>query len=223
MLLSIIGGLMLTLLLVGMAYHGTATTSTQAFPTWFKDYEGRDTLLPGGLKVNPADFNPLDSITVTAGADAAQNANTVELDAPLTRAIPQGSILNFGGGAYAELTAPAAEGDDELTVANLPAAITEGDTATYRGVNAPGIAAGTLIGRTYAEQEAGTPCGPFADGDDEVYLVLHDVADLMRTPWVTAIQPGARIATNHLPGWADRPAAEKAAIRATYTAIHGSA
>ena len=223
MLLSIIGGLIITLLLVGMAYHGTATTSTQAFPTWFKDYEDRSTLLPGGVTVTPADFTPLDSITVTADGNAAAAAESVTLREALTRAIPQGTILNFGGGAYAELTAPAAEGDTELTVAPLPAQVDDGDTATYRGTNAAGISAGTLIGRTYAEQEAGTPFGPFTDGDDEVYLVLHDVADLTKNPWVTAIQPGSRIATNHLPGWADRPAAEKAAIRATYTAIHGSA
>lgn len=68
------------------------------------------------------------------------------------------------------------------------------------------VESGTLVGRTYAERDAGAGFGPVAvDGtsgeatDNEVYLLLHDVYDAERDASATFYRPGRLVYERHLP------------------------
>ena len=88
------------------------------------------------------------------------------------------------------------------------------ETATGSGIRP--VKAGTLIGRTFTEAEAGTGFSPWVTGDDEVYLVWADIIDAVLKNDADVVRPESLIKDNLLPGWAARPAGEKAAIRAAY-------
>lgn len=89
-------------------------------------------------------------------------------------------------------------------------------TETPAGSGIYPVKAGTLIGRTFAQAEAGTDFSPWVTGDEEVYLVWADIIDAALNNDADVVRPESLIKENLLPGWAGRPAGEKTAIRATY-------
>lgn len=91
-----------------------------------------------------------------------------------------------------------------------PSAFTEEDGRRY-------IPSGTLVGRTVAERDEGTGFGPYAEGDDEVYLVIFDVWDADRNPEVELYRHGSLVKENFLPEGVDM-----AAVRERYTTTIGA-
>jgi hypothetical protein len=205
------------------------TTMTQgpvlnASPSgWLGDFLDRDTVLPGGIRVDAAQFNGYDAVVVDVGAaGAAIGATTVPVGA-LSGPIPTGTVLWFSGGKFVHLTAAAAAGATSLAVTALPTALVDADVATYPGIDAKLIVNGTLVGRTFTERAANTDFGPAADADDEVFILVHDVTDAAKNPEAEALRPGALVKENFLPQWATMSAALKAKIRATYVTTTGVA
>lgn len=84
------------------------------------------------------------------------------------------------------------------------------------------VVAGTAIGRTYAERDAGTGFGPASDLDDEIYLVALDVTDAAVNPAVELYRHGSIVKENFLPNWAGLSAAVQAAIRDAYDTTRGA-
>lgn len=84
--------------------------------------------------------------TIVAPDGAAQSATEIVVEA-LTVDLPTGTILRFGAGEFAELTAPAAAGDESLAVAALVNAIESDDEASYivSESDAKVIKAGTVM------------------------------------------------------------------------------
>ena len=82
------------------------------------------------------------------------------------------------------------------------------------------IMSGTLIGRTYAERDAGTGYGP-ADiaADNEIYLLAYDVTDATKDIDCELYYPGLTVYENFLPNWDTLPAPVKAWIRTKYVCI----
>jgi len=69
-------------------------------------------------------------VTVTLSAAASQGDTTLTVTA-LSDAVPAGTILTFGPGQYARVTADAASSATSITVATLTVDIASGATATY--------------------------------------------------------------------------------------------
>lgn len=200
----------------------THNTNELSAPSWAADFFNREHLVPGGAKVVAADFLATDAVVVTVGAaGAAIDATTVPVDA-LSGAIPNGTVLDFGGDKFATLTAAAAAAATSLTVRALVTALVDNDTATYAGVATKLIAAGTLIGRTFAERAAGTAFSPWVTGDEEVYLTAFDVIDAAANNDVELYRPGSIVKENMLPNFSSLTAGQLAAIRAAYNTVRGS-
>lgn len=191
---------------------------------WAGDFFDRDHMIPGGAKLDPAQFTDTDSVVVTVGAAGAiATATSVPVDA-LSGPIPSGTTLYFGTNKYATLTAAAALGATSLTVAALATALVDNDTATYSGVGAAvTVVSGTIVGRTIAERDAGTPYGPAADADAEVYIVCFDRYDVTLNADIELYRPNSIVKETFLPGWAAISAAVKAKIRAAYVCTVGAA
>jgi hypothetical protein len=195
---------------------------TQA--AWAGDFLDRECLIPGGARVNPAEFLYQDGVKVIVGANAAQNATSITVSA-LAGAIPSGTVLYFGTAKFALLTAAAAAAATSLTVQALPTAISSGNTATYAGsTGRKPIKAGTLVGRTYAQRDAGTGFG-LADvaGDDEIYLLAFDVTDALFEADCELYSHNCVVKENLLPDWTTYDSTTKAKIRSLYQCVAGIA
>lgn len=192
-------------------------------PRWAGDYHDRNSIIPGGAKVVAAQFPIVNQVvvTVTTIADAAATAIAVSA---LSGPIPSGTLMSFSTGEFAKLTANAAAGATSLTVEALVAALEVADTFTYTGGETRRyIPAGTLIGRTYAEQTSGTAFGPWTTGDDQVYLVLHDIWDATEDNDVDLYRNDHVVKENFLPGWTTSWTSDmKAAMRGKYYAVIGA-
>lgn len=200
--------------------HSTATIA--GAPVWAGDWGDRNHLVPGGAKIDAAQFNATDAVIVVVGAaGAAQNATTLPVDA-LSGAVPSGTVLDFGTTKFAVTTAAAAAGATSLSVRALVTALADNDTATYKGIGLKSIASGTVIGRTYAERDAGTAFGPAGDSDDEVYLVAFDVTDAAQSADVELYRHGGIVKENRLPQWATLSSTLKTKIRAAYSTTKGA-
>jgi hypothetical protein len=185
-------------------------------PRWAGDFLSDDRLVPGGARLDPAQFHGQDAVLVDVGAaGAAANATSVPVDA-LTGPIPSGTTLHFGSKKFAILTADAAAGATALTVEALPTALVDADTAWYEGTQLDTVVSGTLIGRTFAERDASTGFGPAADSDDEFYLVAFDVVDTDNNPDVDLYRHGGMVYENYLPVFSALSSAQKAKIRLLY-------
>ncbi len=190
-----------------------------------KDY----CIVRGGAMIDLTQFLWTDGTTVTvAAAGASVDDTTIPLKEPYPlKKIPSGQVIDFGGKKFARLTAEAAAGATSLTVAALPTALTEDDSATYKGVSGRYvIPGGTLLGRTYAERESGTPFGPAdLDNDEEFYLSIYpvladeDSQDDMTRGIVDLLAHNTQISENRLPGWATASVAYKAKVRSIYQTI----
>lgn len=191
---------------------------------WAGDFFDRDHMIPGGARVDAAQWVDT-TYTITAPDGAAAGATSIVVTATLV-ALPSGTVLDFtGAGELAKLTAAAALGATSLTVLALDAAIESGDTAPYVVTDAVPvtIASGTIVGRTIAERDAGTAYGPAAAGDAEVYIVCFDIYDATINPDVELYRPNSIVKETFLPGWADIAAAVKTLVRAAYVCTVGAA
>lgn len=197
------------------------TSPALASPRWAGDFGSRDYLLPGGATVEPSLFLKKDAVVVDVGAAGAGiGAVAVPVNA-LTGKIPSGTVLSFGGTKQAVLTADALAGAVSLTVAALPVALVDADVTTYPGIGKKVIPSGTVLGRTYAERDAGTGFGPAADADDEVYLNFFQIDDADSVSDVELYRGRGVVYENFLPVFSTLSATIKAKLRAFYTCSIG--
>lgn len=84
-------------------------------------------------------------IVVVAPAGAAASATSIPVLA-LARALPSGTVLDFGGLKYARTTANAVAGATAITVAAIPTALVSLDQAVVAGTGAKFLPAGTVVG-----------------------------------------------------------------------------
>lgn len=191
---------------------------------WMGDYAIREHLVPGGARLDPSQFLKTDAVVVTVGGGGAAGGATSVPVTALSGAIPNGTILDFtGSGKFAKLTAAAAAGATTLTVEALPQALVAADTATYPGssLTMATVPAGSLIGRTIAERDAGTGYGPAASGDDEIFLTAFDVTDVSVNPDVDLYRHESIVKENFLPP-VSRNATNLPLVRARYTCTRGA-
>jgi len=190
-------------------------------PNWAAEPIGPQNMIPGGAQLVPALFPSSDSFTVTVTAAATAGASVNIAVAALAGDIPAGFILNFGSGKYATLNAKAVKGATTINV-NLAANLVGTETYVYPGISGKKfIKAGTLVGRTYAERDAGTGFGPYATGDDEVYLLAFDTPDADALPDCELLRNQTLVRDHLLPGWATLPAATQVVIRTKYQCVRG--
>lgn len=200
------------------------STNQITSPAWAGDFLERDSMIPGGARLDPTQFNDTDAVVVVvAAAGAAGAATSVPVDA-LSGPIPSGTVLNFGTNKFATLTAAAAAAATALTVAAIPTALVDNDTATYAGVGTNvTIPSGTIVGRTIAERDAGTAFGPAGASDDEVYIICFDVLNAAVNPDIELYRPNAIVKENFLPGWSTVASGVKTKVRAAYVCVRGAA
>jgi len=191
---------------------------------WAGDFRDRDHLIPGGAKLDAAQFNDTDAAVVVVGAaGAAGGATSVPVGA-LANPIPNGTVLNFGTNKFATLNAAAAAGATSLTTLAIPTALVSGDTATYGGVGTvKTVPSGTAVGRTIAERDAGTAYGPAGASDDEVYLLAFDVYDVTVNADCELYRPNSIVKETFVPGFAALASGVKTKLRAAYVCTTGAA
>jgi hypothetical protein len=178
-------------------------------PRWAADFlEQEISVIHFPAKCDPAQFIDKDAVLITVSAIAAQNATSFSIASALTftggyTKIPAGTVLYFGGQKVATLTADYT-GGTTFTVAALPTALAVGDFFWYKPAGTRvAIPSGTLMGRTYAERDAGTNFGPATLTDDEVFLTLYDVMDASIGNNVEFYKPGQTVKENYLPSYSD--------------------
>jgi hypothetical protein len=157
---------------------------------------------------------------VATAVPGAAGAATLAV-AAVSAAIPAGSLLRFASGQYARTTADVAAGAVNIPVERISETLGIGDTAYYNPTSRRQVPGGTLIGRTYAERDNGTPWGPWSSTDDEAYLTYETVDDATKNGDVTLYRPTSLVKENYLPGWANLSAPVIAKIRALYQCIKG--
>lgn len=185
------------------------------------DYDERRTNLPGGVRIDPAQFNREGTFTVTMAAAASAGATSLTVD-PLPDDLRVGDILDFtGAGEFAKVTTAAAEGEETVAVEALDAGIEDGDTATVIGAGVKTIPAGTVIGRTNAERDADTAFGPADDADDEVFILVNTIQDADINADAEVMRRGAGIKVNLFPGWDNLSAAIQTALADKYELTRG--
>lgn len=190
-------------------------------PKWNGDYFDQDSIMPFGIKLDAAQFNAVDAVKVTVGANAAVDAVSVTV-AALPGPIPSGTVIDFGGKKFARLTAPAAKNAVTLAVAALATALVATDTGTYPGVGKKSVPSGTLVGRTIAERDAGASWGPAnVAADDEIYLTIRDNSDLTKDATNEVYRHKKVVKENYLPGFAAYTNDQKTKVRSLYSCIGG--
>lgn len=193
-------------------------------PAWAGDFLNREHLLPGGAKVDASQFLATDGAIVTLTANASAAATSIAVTA-LANPIPAGTLLRFGVGKLAYTTANAAAGAVTITVEALPAGLTNGDKATYKGsgMKPVTILGGTLLGRTWAERDAGTAFGPAADADEEIYFLAQDITDASKNNDADLYRHGGIVKETFVPGWAALSSTLKTFVRSRYQCTVGNA
>lgn len=204
-----------------MSRDMTTSGPTLGSPRWAGDFMSRDHLVPGPFKLDAAQFTAPDAVVVVVGAaGAAAAATSVPVDA-LSGPIPSGTLLDFGTNKFARLTADAAAAATSITVAAIPTALVDNDTATYAGVEKRSVPSGTAVGRTIAERDAEDGLGPADAADDEVFLTAFDVDDVSKLDDCELYRPGSQVFENYLPEWSGLAAGVQADIRARYLCTLG--
>ena len=221
----------------------TFVGNLRSAPIWAKDFAmGREHLQPFGIRLDPTTFTNYAGTPVTLTAPAAAGATSLtvtainfgstfaaatSLIAQNDVVVPSGTTVTFGSGGtkFALTTADAHYGDTTLTVAPIPTALVVGDTGTYVRYGGKFVPSGVLVGRTAAQQLAGTPFHPAITGggtpDTEVYLVAFDVLDVTVDASATAYRPTSRVAINYLPNYSSFAATDTAAIQSLYQCFMG--
>ena len=200
------------------------TVNQLTSPIWAGDFLDREHLMPGGAKVDASQFLATDGAIITLSANALVSATSISVTA-LANPIPANTMLRFGAGKYAYSTAAAAAGATSIAVEALPVALTSGDKATYKGSGTKPvtIVSGTLIGRTWAERDAGTAFGPAADADEEIYLLAFDISDASRNNDADLYRYNSIVKETFVPGWAGLSSTLKAFVRSHYQCTVGRA
>jgi hypothetical protein len=160
---------------------------------------------------------------LTAAAAAGATSLTVEA---LPEDIDNAATALFPGGTkQARLTAAAAAGATSLTVDELQFALVDDNTAIYAGTTGVAhIPSGTLLGRTIAERDANTGFGPWASGDEEVYLLALDVTNALINADCELYRNFGIVKENFLPSWTTAWTSDmKTALRAAYRCTKGAA
>lgn len=182
-------------------------------------------LVPGGGHLNGDAFMAAtNAVTITVGAaGAAIGATSIPVTPTLTDNVPSGTILSFGAGKFARLTAPATTGATILTVEALPASLAAGNMAYYSATGRKTIESGTLVGRTYAERDAGIGYSPWSATDEEAHLLFFDVHDVTTDNECELYmsKAGSVVYENLLPNWTNLPTAQKTFIRQNYNCLVG--
>lgn len=199
------------------------TGPTLGAPEFVNDFLDREHLLPGGVKVDASQFQSSDAVVVDVGAaGAAAGATTVPVSPALTGPIPAGTIIWFSGAKFIRLSAAAAAGANSLTVTATPTALVDADVGYYSPSGTTSIPAGTAIGRTIAERDAGTSFGPAAAADDEIYLTAFDVTDAQQIDDAEVLRNGTVIKENYLPAFSTLAAGVQTALRTRYQMTVGN-
>lgn len=200
------------------------STNQLSAPAWAGDWLDREHLVPGGARVDAAQFNATDAVVATTTAQAAAAATSIAV-AALSGAIPSGTLLFWGeAGEYSRLTAAASAGATSLAVEALPAQIESGDSATYAGTTGvKTIVSGTVLGRTIAERDAGTGYGPAINTDDEIFLLAFDVTDAAINADCELYRHGSIVKETFVPNWSSIASAVKTILRDKYQCTVGAA
>lgn len=190
-------------------------------PAWATEPIGPQNMIPGGGQVDPTMFASSDAFTVTVTtAETASPTATIAVE-PIDGSIPAGYTLNFGSGKYATLNTTAKKGATSLD-ARLASNLVGSESALYAGVSGKKfIPAGTLVGRTYAERDAHFRFGPYAPGDEEVYLLAFDTPDASINPECELLRHQTLVRDHLLPGWATLPPQTQTIIRQLYQCVRG--
>lgn len=202
-------------------------------PRWAAEPLSREHLLPVPAKLDKAAFSDAAGISVVVGAaGAAANATTVPVDAivlPFTAAqsfitignvvIPSGTNLYFSGTKkFARLTADVKLGDTAITVEALPTALVDNDTARYSRFGTLYVPSGIVVGRTYAERNAGTPFGVGVASDDELFISAFEIRNALVDDDIVLVKHNVTIKENYLPDYTTLTAAAASVITLTLAA-----
>ncbi len=193
-------------------------------PNWAAEAIGPAQLIPGGARLDVDQFAFSDSfaITLAAGAVTAGAGKTLTATAPLKEDIPAGYTLNFGDGEFFTLSTKAVKGSTTLA-GTLAADVEGGESATFGGISGKKLVkAGTLVGRTYAERDAGTNFGIAEATDDEIYLLAFDTVDAMINAECELLRHNTLVRDHLLPGWAALSTDLKAKVRSLYQTVRGN-
>jgi len=195
----------------GITYIG----NTRSSPRWAGDYGGRDHIEAWPAKIDPTLFVDQAGIVVTVSGTAAQNATSISISALVLSAlantvlvaqgnvlIPSGTVLDFGGGKFARLTADAINGATTLTVSALPTALAAADTATYSWFGTTYIPSGVLISRSNPNRTSTGLFGPANLSHEEIYLLYDDIADAKQFTDCTMYRHRWLVKENYLPNYA---------------------
>lgn len=207
-------------------------------PAWAGDFLDRNHLVPAGARLNTAvGFPRSDQVVLNLDA-TSQPQTTVALENPAAKTgkvtgdiiIPSGARLRVGAGHYLQLTAEVAVGDTDITVESTLLDTTTAQDATYDGVALLVIPSGILIGRTYAQNQAGTPFELADDSDDIMYLIAFPIqVDLPMNfggdveQDVALYRHGSVVKTNFLPDFGGLSAAQTTFLREHYATQLGAA
>ncbi len=116
---------------------------------------------------------------------------------------------------YGQATSSAFMGDftdrEHIVLGQL---VATGWTGLVDGV----VPAGTLLGRTNTEKEAGAKFGAAADGDDEIFILADDT-DIDRETGCNLVRHGSLIKYDLLPSFAGATVAVKGKLHTMYTLI----
>lgn len=204
--------------MASMTFIDYGQASSSAF---MGDIGDREHILPGGAQLDSAaTYAGEGAYTIKLNdAAAAQGDTTITVDA-LPVALPDNAELRFGS-VTVTLNGAKAAGQTSLTVDALGGDIADDTEAVYdtsAGTNI--VVAGTLLGRTNVERLAGDGFGPFADADDEIYILAEDV-DLDATTDCNLVRHGSMIKYDFLPSWTGSSATAKTKLYASYEIVKG--
>lgn len=204
----------------------TWSSSGFSVPAWAAEELTPTKLMPGGARLDPAQFLAADAqvITLIAGAIASGANRTLTLTAALKFDIPAGYILDFGAGEFCTLTRGATKGATQILGVTVASDLEGGESATFAGVSPrKPIDSGVLVGRTFAERDAGTGFGlATVASDEEIFLLAFGVDDANINPDCTLLRHGTLIYEDKLPNWATLTTQERTAIRARYQCIRSA-
>lgn len=224
-LFGIIGLLIACSAMLGAGIQATNYTKN-THPAWMGRGLGADTLVVGGFRLDATAFAipGATNVTVAAGGVAA-GAVILPITVALTAKIPAGSIIRFAN-VYLRLDKDAAVGTTNISIFPAPGPVAAAAVGTYDGVGRKVIPAGTVVGRTYAERDAGTIFGPADAADNEVYIVAFDCHpyfgdQLLPEADFEAYKPGNEVKENFLPGFAALAAGVKTLVRDRYICTIG--
>lgn len=194
----------------GATFYG----NTLQAPRWAADFLDREHLEPWSALVDPTQFTDSAGVPVTVTASAIATATSITVTAltpslfPATTIIASGnvliksgSVLSFGSGKFAQLTADAKVGDTTLTVAALPTALAGNETTVFSIYGSETIASGTVIGRTFAMRNSSALWRPALVTDDEIFLVAFDIPNAKLANNATLYRHNSRVRENYLPNF----------------------